>query len=585
MRRHSLADITASWIKPLLAVWLAARVDLRKTLAGASWWLRGKRVRGRNLILHAASQHADYYRYWIRAVEPVATNTFPISAQAELELHFILLTGDHPETAKIAASAQSIARAVESAKAHGIHAFELNLADGRNHLSELPIGSAKGANNLWLIPVIAGDIIAPATALHLTNLLSKERSHQIVYWDEDRLEGSGRRDPWVKGAFDCLLFLGRDGLIGSCAIAASLLQNLVAEYGDRSADASGLFELLATAAMQNGLESVQHVPAILTHRNTRPVSAETRTRIVDAVMADKRLGRAHVSKSVPDLVEIRPKLCGPAPSVTVIIPTRNRADLLRACFDSLKKLSYPGQVQFTVIDNGSDEPDSLAYLGDLVDQGVTVLRVDGAFNFSRLNNIAVQHAKSDLICMLNNDVEALDGDWLTIMAAFAAMPNTGAVGALLLYPNATVQHAGVEIGVGQGAGHAHRFVKVTEPGHVWLHRSTRRVSAVTAACLLVSRSDYLAVGGLDEETFAVAFNDVDFCLKLQAYGRRNVYVAEAMLVHHESLSRQSDYLPQNIVRFMQEFEALKSKWKSDIVIDPYRSPLLADQSEKHLLAY
>jgi GT2 family glycosyltransferase len=580
-----LIDLAASGLKSLLAIWLAARVDIRQALAGIGWWLRGKRVRGRNLILQAASQHPDYYRYWIRAIEPVATAALLKPTKSALELHFVLLAGDCSEAANIAASSRSIEKAVKAAEAKGIRAFELNLADGGKCLSRLPTRPAEGARSVWLIPVIAGDIIAPTTALYLANLLNIEPTTGIAYWDEDQLDRSGRRDPWVKGAFDSLLFLGRDGLIGACAFAASHLQSLVATYGDQPADASGLFGLLATAALEGGLEPVQHIPAILTHRSSWPVSAEIRARIVNAVLTEQQSGRAYISGSVPDLVEIRPDFAASPPSVTVIIPTRNRADLLRACFGGLKKLSYPGQVEFTVIDNGSDEPDSLAYLEELVDEGVKVLRDDGAFNFSRLNNIAVRHSKNDLICMLNNDVEALDGEWLTAMAAYAARPDVGAVGALLLYPDASVQHAGVEIGVGKGAGHAHRFVKVTEPGHSWLHRSTRHVSAVTAACLLVHRSDYLAVGGLDEEIFAVAFNDVDFCLKLQAFGRRNVYVAEAMLVHHESLSRQSDYLPQNIARFMQEFDALKSKWRSDIVIDPYRSPLLADESEKHLLAY
>ena len=569
----------------LLALWLAARVDWRQALAGLAWWLRGKRVRGRNLILSAASRDVDYYRYWIRAVEPARTLAHARTVETGLEIHFVLLAADHAGSDSIAASSQSIARAARLAKDQGIRAFEWTHAGGESHLSDWPTSAIDGESTVWLVPVVAGDAIAPATATKVAAFLGTEPTTRIVFWDEDRLAGEARKDPWVKGAFDDLLFLGRDGLTGTCAILATQLQNLVATYGDRPADASGLFELLTAATLEGGLGSVRHIPAILTHRRAAPVPAGTRARTIDALLVVKGLGRARISASVPDLVEIRPSLPNPAPSVTVIIPTRNRADLLWACFDGLKQLRYPGQIDFTVVDNGSDEPESLAYLDQLAGQGVKVLRVAGPFNFSRLNNIAVAQVDTDFVCLMNNDVKPLDGDWLTAMAGHAAMSGTGAVGALLLYPDRTVQHAGVEIGVGKGAGHAHRLVPVAEPGHAWLHRCTRHTSAVTAACLLVSRADYLAVGGLDENVFAVAFNDVDFCLKLQAYGRRNVFAAEAMLIHHESVSRQSDYLPQNIARFLAEFEALKSKWKSDTAIDPYRSPLLADQSEKHVLAY
>jgi len=210
--------------------------------------------------------------------------------------------------------------------------------------------------------------------------------------------------------------------------------------------------------------------------------------------------------------------------------------------------------------------------------------VSGAFNFSRLNNVAVRRATGDLLCFLNNDVEMPDPDWLAILVRQAVRPAIGAVGARLLYPDGTIQHAGVFTGIGGGAGHAHRFLGKDEGGYFERARLPQRVSAVTGACLVVARKKFLEVGGFDEEDFPVAFNDVDLCLKLNERGWQSFYEPRATLIHHESKSRGSDSLKANRARFAEELAALKRKWHTDERPDPFHHPHLSPFCEQFLIA-
>ena len=233
---------------------------------------------------------------------------------------------------------------------------------------------------------------------------------------------------------------------------------------------------------------------------------------------------------------------GPAtwPSVSIIVATRDRPELLEACLAGLSRLDYGGPIDWIIVDNGSTDPRAMALLDRYAQEShVSLLRRPGPFNFSALNNAAALAASGQFLLLLNNDVEPLDGQWLSRMMIHAMRPDSGAVGCLLLYPDQTVQHAGVVIGMGGAAGHVQKGVRLTDARWASWFRTTRQVSAVTAACLLVQKDKFMAVDGLDETAFPVAFNDVDLCLKLNAAGWRNIMVAEARLIHHESKSHFS----------------------------------------------
>jgi GT2 family glycosyltransferase len=238
-----------------------------------------------------------------------------------------------------------------------------------------------------------------------------------------------------------------------------------------------------------------------------------------------------------------------------------------------------------VIDNGSSEPASLAYLNDLQNNpGVTLLRRPGPFNFAAFNNEAATLARGEVLAFLNNDVEALHAGWLKPMVAEALRPEVGAVGARLLFEDGSVQHAGVILGIGGVAGHAHKYFDGDAEGYQLRLRLTHQVSAVTAAALVLRRGLFLDIGGFDAENFAVNYNDVDLCLRLMARGYRNLYCPDAVLVHHESRSRGAPITPTARSQWHQERKAMHNRWGHLLEEDPHYSPHLSLVEENFSLA-
>jgi GT2 family glycosyltransferase len=285
------------------------------------------------------------------------------------------------------------------------------------------------------------------------------------------------------------------------------------------------------------------------------------------------------------LVRVIRPLPSPAPRVSLLIPTRDRADLLQPCVESLRERTDYPDLEIVVVDNGSTDPATLRYFRRLSrDERVRVLPYAGPFNFSAINNFAARQATGSVLGLVNNDIETIHPDWLREMTAQALRPEIGAVGAKLLYPSDLVQHAGVVIGLGGLAGHAHRFYPAEHPGQIGRLQAPQFFAAVTAACLVVERKKFEEVGGLNEEAFPVAFNDVDFCLKLFERGYRNLYTPYARLYHKESASRASDRSRREIARFRVEAENLRRRWSALIAHDPHYSPNLTRAAEDFSLS-
>jgi GT2 family glycosyltransferase len=264
-----------------------------------------------------------------------------------------------------------------------------------------------------------------------------------------------------------------------------------------------------------------------------------------------------------------------ADSTTIIIPTRDRHELLRSCIDSIRPAIERHSAEILVVDNDSSDPATLDYLAQIDGTAAKVMRVPGHFNYARLNNLAAEAATGDVLCLLNNDVKALDDVWLEEMLSRLADPDVGAVGALLLWPSGVVQHGGVVLGPNFAAIHACNDRMSNDPGYGDLLRVAHECSAVTAACLVTRRSDYVTVGGMDEIRFPVNYNDVDYCLKLRAAGKRIVLTPHAKLLHFESASRGADKQPERRGRFERELQNLRAKWPDVLAGDPYYSPVLS----------
>jgi GT2 family glycosyltransferase len=275
----------------------------------------------------------------------------------------------------------------------------------------------------------------------------------------------------------------------------------------------------------------------------------------------------------------------PAPKVTLIIPTRNERILLQGCILSILELTAYTNYDIIIIDNGSDDAEIIEYFEELRLVGnIEIKRDDRPFNYSAINNAAVASASGSIIGLINNDVKVMSADWLTEMVSLAAQPGVGAVGARLWYPNDTIQHAGVLIGLGGVAGHAHRSLKRGLPGYFSRATLTQSFSAVTGACLLVSKELYLRAGGLNED-LAIAFNDIDFCLKLRQMGYRNLWTPYAELYHYESASRGADDTPLKRSRFAVEARYMQNHWGECLGSDPAYNPNLALDRQDFSLAF
>jgi GT2 family glycosyltransferase len=263
------------------------------------------------------------------------------------------------------------------------------------------------------------------------------------------------------------------------------------------------------------------------------------------------------------------------PSVSIIIPTRNRLELLRRCLQTIAPACSQSETEIIVVDNDSSEPGMLDFLAQIDGRSARVLRAPGPFNFARLNNIAVRSARGEFVCLLNNDIEAIDDRWLDEMLSRCSEPDVGAAGALLAWPSGVVQHGGVVLGSNLAASHAFKDRMRDDPGYSDLLRVAHECSAVTAACLLTRRADYEQVGGFDEINFPINFNDVDYCLKLRALGKRIVFTPHAQLLHLESASRGQDRGTDRAARFERELRILRARWLHVLIEDPFYSPLLS----------
>jgi GT2 family glycosyltransferase len=265
------------------------------------------------------------------------------------------------------------------------------------------------------------------------------------------------------------------------------------------------------------------------------------------------------------------------PLVSIIIPTRDHSGLLEQCVRSIVERTQYTRYEIVVVDNGSVEPETQRLFQRWSgNQRIRVLSAPGPFNYSRLNNLAVARSTSDLVLLLNNDTEVIRPEWLGVMIGLVQLPGVGAVGAKLYFQNDTIQHAGLILrGGGTGpkpAMSSHKFFRRQAAGYQGALHAVRNCSAVTAACLLVHRELYLAVGGFDEQ-LAVAYNDVDFCLKLRQRGLRIVWTPLAELYHYESASRGADRAGDP--RWEQEKLRMHGKWGGMLCDDPYYNPSLS----------
>jgi GT2 family glycosyltransferase len=321
-----------------------------------------------------------------------------------------------------------------------------------------------------------------------------------------------------------------------------------------------LEDWLAQALMIGGDSAVKRVPLPLVRRTAR---------------------------NVPSLPNVPVPRLDSFPRVSIVIPTKYRMDLLARCLDGLATRTGYSDIQVIVVDNGSKDQ-QLPQIIAQAKRSLDVVKIvdDGEFNFSRLINFGVRHSSGEVLLLMNDDVEPMEVGWLDRMVSSAIRPEVGAVGARLLYPDRTIQHAGVSMGIGGICGHLWKGVTELEAAHLPYVALPQQRLAVTGACLAVRREAFDNIGGFDEAAFPVALNDIDFCLRLRKIGLRNIYRGDAVLTHHESQSRGHDSVStRSRRRAAMEREIFLSRWRHMIDEDPFGSPEFDLRSEAGVVRY
>ncbi|MBX9933330.1 MAG: glycosyltransferase [Methylobacterium sp.] len=429
-------------------------------------------------------------------------------------------------------------------------------------------GSASGnAETVFLIHTAPGHTLAAGAGSRIAAAFASDPDLQALYGDALASFPDGSILPLLRPAFDPDYLLAVDYIGPVIALRRTGLVPI--ELPD---DASPTFaaECLLRTADRFGSGAIRHLPQFLSQWSVGAGGEGSSShRSARLALVEKRGLTARIDEH--GVITVLRPLPEQRPLVSLIVPTRDRLDLLRPCLDSLRRATDWPACEILICDNDSAEVETLAYLRDLTEQGIArIVACPGPFNFAAMNNAAAAAARGRLLAFVNNDVEAFAPDWLELMCREAMRPDVGAVGARLLDGEGRIQHGGVVLGPGGLVTHGHRFFPGDALGYLSALRATREVSAVTAACLVVEAEKFRAVGGFDAETFPVDFNDVDLCLRLRQAGFRTLYVGGAVLHHREAASRRRSAETQS--RHRREVEAFRRRWGPLLAQDPHYHP-------------
>lgn len=516
---------------------------------------------------------------WLRAaVESVRAQLYP---------HWELCIADDASTAPgVREALQQMAAADPR--------IRLVLRERNGHISEASNSALGVVTAPWTALMDHDDLLPPDALFHVAQGIQSHPQARLIYSDEDKIGDDGQRaDPYFKPDWNPDLFRSQN-MFSHLGV---LHTQLVREVGGfrKGLEGSQDWDLVLRCTERVQPEQILHIPRVLYHWRIHAQSTASSMKAKPyAVVAGERALNEHLARTgvrgsaehVGMGYRVRYALPDVPPKVSIVIPTRNARGLVRQCVESIQRRTTYPDWEILLVDNGSDDPAAVAYFQQLAQQPrIRVLRDDGPFNYSALNNRAVAQAQGEVIALLNNDIEVLTPGWLEEMVSLALQPGVGAVGARLWYPNRTLQHGGVLLGPGGLAVHANKGLPRGLHGYAGRAALLQSFSAVTAACLVVRKSSYTQVGGLDETHLPVAYNDVDFCLRLRALGLRSVWTPYAELVHHESATRGDDLAAPHRERFERERQVMFSRWQALIDHDPAYNPNLRLDSEDMGLAW
>lgn len=411
------------------------------------------------------------------------------------------------------------------------------------------------------------DLLAPNALYEIAKAVNEHPDAEVIYTDEDKVTTDLKEhfQPHLKPDFN-LDLLRSNNYICHFFVAS---RDLIKRVGGFRPEFNGAqdYDLILRCTEQ--AKQIVHIPKILYHWRVHKAStADNPASKMYAFDAGKRaieeqLIRCRTKGTVQHTKDlgfyrVKYEICG-EPLVSIIIPNKDQSEALKKCLDSIREKTSYRNYEIIIVENNSEEPETFAFYKKIAGEKIKIVTWEGEFNYSAINNFGVRHARGDYLLLLNNDVEIINGDWLTEMLSHCQRKEVGIVGAKLYYPDNTIQHAGIIIGIGGVAGSV--FVGLPRAFSGYLHKASIQLdlSAVTAACMLVKRSVFEQVGGL-EEKLKVAFNDVDFCLRVREKGYLVVYDPYAELYHYESKTRGAEDTKEKIRRFQTEIEYMRSHW-------------------------
>lgn len=425
------------------------------------------------------------------------------------------------------------------------------------------------------------DDVLSEHALYMVALAVNQNPNlTLIYSDEDKIDSDGTRfEPYFKPDWNpelmrCQNVISHLGVYRTEVVQALGGFQLGFEGGQDWDLALRVSETISSSM-------IHHIPHVLYHWRIHPDSTASNINVKQyAVTAGNRAITEHLARCGlraevlphPTLVgqwRVRYALPAIPPLVSIIIPTRNGLNLLKRCIDTLQELTDYPNYELIIVDNQSDDPDTLVFLNGKSAKGeIRICTYDAPFNYSAINNAAAYESRGEVLCFLNNDIEITDSGWLTELVSHAIRPGIGAVGARLLYPDGYIQHAGVIVGIGGVAAHIYVKSSISEPGSGGRAILQQNLSAVTGACMVVTRAAFDKVNGFEADHLPVSFNDVDLCLKLGEIGYQNLWTPYATLIHHESASRGRDNTPEKKLRFSKEASYMHQRWGKLLSNDP-----------------
>ena len=433
------------------------------------------------------------------------------------------------------------------------------------------------------------DVLTPDAFYEAVLLLNRFPDADMIYSDEDKIQEDGQlREPFFKPDWCPDSFLSRM----YTAHLGIYRRSLIDKIGGFRVGYEGSQDYDLVLRLTEETDKIFHIPKILYHWRIHDNSTASN-------LANKNYATDAAKKAISEALSRRKESATvlPAPGgyhlvrydiqdfklVSIIVPTKDLGDTLDNCLKSIfEKTRYP-HYEIVLIDNGSTEARALEVIDQWRIREPNRFKCEPLnipFNYSKLNNYAVKHSNGDYLLFLNNDTEVLREDWIDAMVEQAQRPCIGAVGGLLLYPDDTIQHAGVIAGIGDVAGHSHKYYSASANGYFGQIQTINNYSAITAACLMCRRDVFEAIGGFEEE-LTVAFNDVDFCFKIVEKGYRNIYLPYVVLYHYESKSRGYEDTVEKLLRANSEIKYMQQKWKSRIERDPCYNPNLTGKTEDY----